>query len=253
MTEGEGRKVLVVTGGSRGIGAATAVKAAARGYDVVVNYAGNAAAADSVVKRCENAGARALAVQGDMAKPEDIERLFDAAVEAFGRIDAVVNNAGVTGLISPLADSDPNEIRRTVDLNVTGLILCTRAAVRRMAKSRGGAGGAIVNLSSIAAVLGAPGELTWYAASKGAVDSFTIGIARELARDGVRVNAVAPGLIDTEIHAAAGAPDRAQRLMGAVPMGRTGTAEEVADPILYLMSDEASYITGAILQVTGGR
>lgn len=247
------RPVLLITGGSRGIGAALAVKAAQAGYDIVINYASNGEAARKVIDACEAAGARAIMVQGDAATQEGVDAVFNACDQTFGRLDAMVPNAGITGQSSTLVDADPEQMKRVIDLNVTGTILATKAALARMLVSRGGRGGSIVMLSSAAVWVGGPKEFTWYAASKGAIDSLMIGVAREVADDGVRVNAVAPGLIDTEIHASAGIPDRIARLGGSVPIGRAGTADEVADPILYLMSPQASYVTGTIIKVTGGR
>lgn len=245
--------VLLVTGGSRGIGAAVARMAAARGWDVAVNYRRNRAAAEAVVAEVEAAGRRGAAVRGDLADPAQVAPLFDAAEAALGRLGGLVNSAGRTGFASPLVDSDPEEIRRTVDLNVTGLILATREAIRRMARSRGGEGGAIVNVSSAAATLGSTGEFVWYAATKGAVDIFTEGVCREVATDGIRVNAVQPGLILTEIHAAAGKPERVEALAPRIPIKRAGSPEEVAEAILWLLSDAASYVTGANIRVAGGR
>lgn len=247
------RPVLLITGASRGIGAATALKAARAGWDIAVNYARDAHAAAAVVRNARAAGAKAEAFQADVAKNDDIEKLFLAVDKQFGRLDGLVNNAGSTGRSSPFMESSAETIRDVIDLNVTGALLVAQQAARRMAKSRGGHGGRIVNLSSTASSLGSPGEFIWYAASKGAVDSMTIGLARELAADGIRVNAVAPGLIETDIHASSGDPGRLQRFTAFVPMARTGAADEVADAILYLLSDAASYITGVTLRVSGGR
>jgi len=246
-------KVVIVTGGSRGIGAATARLAAARGYDVCVNYLGAADAARAVAAEIEQAGSRALVVQGDTSDESDVERLFATVDRELGPIAALVNNAGIVGATSRVADVTMATLRRTFDINVIGCFLCARAAVRRMSTANGGRGGAIVNLSSAAATLGSPNEFVHYAASKGAIDSFTIGLAREVAREGIRVNAVTPGLIETDIHASVGDPGRLARLAPAVPMGRGGTADEVAETILWLMSDAASYVTGANLRVSGGR
>lgn len=247
------RPILLVTGASRGIGAATAILAAQRGYDVAVNYQANQAAARDVAERCRAAGARAEIVQGDMAVESDIERLFETVDKRLGRLTHLVNNAGIVGRAARVDDADPAMIRAVIDLNVTGAILVARQAVRRMSPRHGGRGGAIVNISSVAASLGAPGEYVWYAASKGAVDSLTYGLSRELAREDIRVNAVAPGLIATDIHAAGGEPGRVERLAPQLPTGRAGTAEEVAETILFLLSDAASYVTGAVLRVGGGR
>ena len=247
------RPVMLITGASRGIGAATAIKAAKAGYDLVVNYAGNAEAAAQVVAACEAEGAKAVAVQADVANQAGNETLFDAADAAFGRLDVVITNAGRTGLASTLVDADPEDIAKTVELNVTGALLTAREGARRMMKSRGGSGGHIINLSSAAVWIGSAGEFVWYATSKGAIDVMTLGLSKELAGEGIRVNAVAPGLIDTDIHASAGKPDRVEKMSGLIPMGRGGSAEEVADTILYLVSDQASYVTGTVLKVAGGR
>lgn len=246
-------KVLLVTGGSRGIGAAVCRLAARDGWDVAVNYGADAAAAAEVVAAVEAAGRRALALQGDVADAGAVATLFEKTEAALGPLDALVNSAGITGRISPLADSDLDEIRRTVDINVNGTLYCCREAVRRLARSRGGRGGSIVNLSSAAATIGSAGEFVWYAASKGAVDSLTIGLSKEVGPEGVRVNAVAPGLIETEIHATAGDAGRVARLLPGVPLQRSGTAEETAEPIVWLLSEAASYVSGTILRVTGGR
>jgi NAD(P)-dependent dehydrogenase (short-subunit alcohol dehydrogenase family) len=244
---------LVVTGGSRGIGAAVARLAAARGYAVCVNYRSEREAADAVVGAIRAKGGKAVAVQGDVAREPDVVRLFDEAERALGPLAALVNNAGITGPAGRVAEVSHETLRRVLDINVIGAFLCAREAVKRMSTARGGKGGAIVNLSSMAAFLGGPGEWVHYAASKGAIESLTIGLSREVARDGIRVNAVAPGLIDTEIHAAAGFPDRVKELAASVPIGRGGTAEEVAEAILWLLSDAAAYVTGTSLRVSGGR
>lgn len=246
------KKILLITGGSRGIGAATARLAARQGYDVAINYVGNEKAANEVVADIEKNNARGIAIQGDMANETDILRMFEA-VDKFGKLTHLVNNAGITGRIGRFADSDPAMMRRVIDLNVTGAILIAQQAVRRISTKFGGKGGAIVNIGSMASALGSPGEYVWYAASKGAIDSFTIGLSREVATEGVRVNAIAPGLIATDIHATGGAPDRVERLRSMIPMGRNGEAEEVADAILYLLSEQASYVTGTIVRVSGGR
>jgi NAD(P)-dependent dehydrogenase (short-subunit alcohol dehydrogenase family) len=246
------KKIVLITGGSRGIGAATARLAARQGYDVAINYVGNEKAAKEVVADIEKCNARGIAIQGDMASEADILRMFDA-VDKFGKLTHLVNNAGITGRIGRFAESDPTMMRRVIDLNVTGAILIAQQAVRRISTKSGGKGGAIVNIGSMASALGSPGEYIWYAASKGAIDSFTIGLSREVATEGVRVNAIAPGLIATDIHATGGAPDRVERLRSMIPMGRNGEAEEVADAILYLLSEQASYVTGTIMRVSGGR
>ncbi len=250
MTEPQ---VLIVTGASRGIGAATARLAAQRGYDVCVNYLGNAEGAQAVVRDVESAGRRAVAVQGDVAREDDVERLFETVDRELGRLGALVNNAGLTGQASRLDAVEAETLRRVLDVNVLGVLLCSRAAVRRMSTRHGGPGGAIVNISSVAASLGMGGDYVWYATSKGAIDSLTIGLANEVAKEGIRVNAVAPGLTVTDIHVAAGDPTRPERLGPTVPVGRAGAPEEIAEPILWLLSEAASYTTGAILRVGGGR
>ncbi len=247
------RPVIIVTGGGRGIGSAIAVKSAKAGYDVVVNFAGDAAAAENTVAACQSAGAKAIAVKADVSNQVGVDAVFAASDAAFSRLDAVVTNAGITGESGTLAEADPDMIKRVIDLNVTGAILTAREAARRMMKSKGGKGGNIVNLSSAAVWIGSPNDFTWYAASKGSIDVLTLGLSRELAGEGIRVNAVAPGLIDTDIHASAGIPDRIERLGSSVPIGRGGSADEVADGVMYLLSDQASYVTGTVLKVAGGR
>ena len=246
-------KVVIITGGSRGIGRAAALAAAARGYRIVVGYATNKAAADEVVALIEGKNGKAIAVKCDVAHERDILALFKAADE-FGTLGALVNNAGIVGKSGVRVDEMSAErIQQMMAVNVTGSILCAREAVKRMSTRRGGKGGVIVNLSSVASRLGAPNTYVDYAASKGAVDSFTVGLGHEVAGEGIRVVAIRPGLIDTEIHASGGEPDRAHRLAPMVPMKRVGTAEEIANAIVWLMSDEASYVTSAILDVSGGR
>ena len=248
-----GAGALLITGGGRGIGAATARLAAARGWRVCFSYARDETAAAEVVRAIEAAGGQALAVRSDVRREAEIAAMFDAAERAFGPVTGLVNNAGITGRIGPIVDAQPDMIREVVEVNVTGAILVAREAVKRMSTARGGQGGAIVNISSGAATLGSPGEYVHYAASKGAIDTFTLGLAREVAREGIRVNAVAPGLILTDIHASGGEPGRPERMAPGIPIGRPGTPEEVAEPILFLLSPAASYITGAVLRVAGGR
>ena len=246
-------KILLITGGSRGIGAASARAAARAGYKVAINYVNDAKAADMLTKEIRKAGGTAVPIKADVAREDEIVRLFETVDRELGRITHLVNNAGITGRAGRIADTDAGALERVIAVNVTGAILVAREAVRRMSTARGGKGGAIVNLSSMAAVLGAPGEWVGYAASKGAIDSFTVGLAREVAREGIRVNAVAPGLIDTDIHVTAGQPDRLERMAPTVPMARAGSAAEVAAAILWLLSEEASYVTGTIVRVSGGR
>ena len=241
--------VLLIAGGSRGIGAATARLAAQRGYDVAVNYMSNAQAAASVVDAVKAAGRKAVALQGDMSVEADIERVFDEAARALGPITHFVHSAGIPGKNSPLMDATAETMREVVDVNLMGALLCSRAAARRMSTARGGPGGSIVLLSSIASLTGGVGEYVFYAAAKGGVDVLTLGLGRELAKEGVRINAVRPGPIDTEIHA----PGRLARITPLLPMGRPGQPEEVAEPVLFLLSDAASYITGTVLNVAGGR
>lgn len=246
-------KTIVVTGGSRGIGAATARLAGARGWAVAFSYARNEAAAKETAAAVEAAGGKALAVKSDAALEADVIALFDKAIEAFGPIDGVVNNAGVIAPAMAFADMSLDRFRNMIDINVLGAFLVAREAARRLSTSRGGRGGSLVNLSSAAAKLGAPGEFVDYAGTKGSVEPLTIGLSKELGSQGVRVNAVRPGLIDTDIHTDAGAPDRAQRMGVNTPLGRAGTAEEVAQAIVWLLSDDSSYVSGDILEVTGGR
>lgn len=246
-------RILLVTGAGRGIGAAIARLAAKRGYDVAINYAGNDAAANAVVADIKSAGRRGVAIKGDMGNPGDIANLFLEVDKHLGRITDLVNNAGIMGYPSRVADLKPDVLKHVIDVNVTGAILVASEAVRRMSTKHGGHGGTIVNMGSMAAVLGMSGDYVWYAASKGALNSFTVGLAREVIGEGIRVNAVSPGLIDTDIHAAAGQPDRAERLKSVIPIGRFGQPEEVAESVLYLMSDQASYVVGANLSISGGR
>jgi NAD(P)-dependent dehydrogenase (short-subunit alcohol dehydrogenase family) len=250
MTAG---KALLVTGGGRGIGAAVARLAGKAGYRVAVNYASNEAAAESIVEEIRTKGGEAFAIRGDIGSEPDVLAMFEAVDKHLGRLDALVNNAGVVDRKARVEEMSLDRLDRMMRINVIGSILCAREAVKRMSTRNGGQGGAIINLSSVAAVLGSAGEYVDYAASKGAIDSFTVGLAREVAEEGIRVNAVRPGTIDTEIHASGGQPDRAGRVAPLIPMKRPGTAEEIARAVLFLLSDEASYTTGAILDVSGGR
>ncbi len=245
-------QVVIITGGSRGIGRATALAAAARGYRVCIGYASNGNAANSAVAAIEAKGGKAIAVKCDVGDERDIVALFKAA-DKLGSLGALVNNAGIVGPTSRVDEMSAERIQRMMAVNVTGSMLCAREAVKRMSTRHGGKGGVIVNLSSVAAKLGSPNTYVDYAASKGAIDSFTVGLGYEVAGEGIRVAAIRPGLIDTEIHASGGEPDRAHRLAHMVPMKRVGTADEIANAILWLMSDEASYVTSAILDVSGGR
>jgi NAD(P)-dependent dehydrogenase (short-subunit alcohol dehydrogenase family) len=244
---------MVVTGGSRGIGAATARLAATRGYDIAINYRTRQAAAEAVAADATRAGVRAIAVQGDIAKESDVVRLFETVDAELGRPSALVNNAGISGPVARVEDVDAGALKAVFELNVIGCFLCAREAVRRMSTRRGGQGGTIVNVSSIAPRLGGAGMWVHYAASKGAIDAFTWGLAREVGADGIRVNAVAPGLIDTEIHEVAGGQDRYPPIIAETPLGRVGTPEEVAETVLWLLSDAASFVTGAVLMASGGR
>lgn len=244
--------VAVVTGGSRGIGRAVAILAARRAYRVCLSYVANAAAARDVVDKIEASGSEAVAVRCDVAEEADVAALF-AAADRLGRLTALVNNAGIVDVPCRVDAMSAARLRRMMGTNVVGSMLCAREAVRRMSTRHGGQGGAIVNLSSVAGRLGGAGQYVDYAVSKGAIDTFTVGLAREVADEGIRVNAVAPGIVETEIHASAGLPGRAAKMAPSLPMRRAGTPEEIAAPIVWLLSDEASYTTGAILDVAGGR
>ena len=244
--------VAIVTGGSRGIGRAAAIAAAKRGYRVCIGYASNKAAADEVVGMIAASNGKAVAVKCDVGSEADIFSLFKAA-DGLGPLGALVNNAGVVDMTARVDEMSAARLTRMMNINVVGSILCAREAVKRLSTKHGGSGGVIVNVSSMAATLGSPGQYVDYAASKGAIDTFTVGLAREVSGEGIRVNAIRPGLIDTELHASGGEPDRAHRLSHMVPMKRVGTADEVANAIVWLMSDEASYVTGTIVDVSGGR
>ena len=247
------QRTVLVTGGGRGIGAATSWLAAQRGWAVAVNYTNGAAAAQGMVARIREAGGRALAVQADVSDPAQVLAMFEAVDTELPPLGALVNNAGVVDAPSRVDVMTVPRLQRMFAVNVFGSFICAREAILRMSMIHGGHGGCIVNLSSAAARLGSPGQYVDYAAAKGAIDAFTIGLAKEVAAEGIRVNAVRPGLIDTEIHASGGQPDRAKQLAPTVPMQRTGTAEEVAEAVLWLLSDRSSYTTGAVIDVTGGR
>lgn len=246
------RPILLVTGGSRGIGAAICRKAAAQGYDLLVNYRSDKASAEAVAADCRMLGAKAEIVQGDTATEEGIAAIFTAA-DLLGPLYGLVNNAGVVDVTARVEEFDRARLDRMFAVNVIGKIRCATEAVKRMSTKRGGKGGVIVNISSMAAVIGSSGQYVDYAAAKAAVDTFTVGLSREVATEGIRVNAIRPGIIDTDIHASGGLPDRARDLAPIVPMQRPGTADEVADSVLYLLSPQASYVTGALLNVSGGR
>lgn len=245
MTE----KILLITGGGRGIGAATAKRAAEQGYAVAINYKSDEKSAASVVDAIVKAGGKAVAIKGDMAVEGDVERIFKDVDSKLGRLTHLVYNSGITGKNSRVEDVSTQTLREVMDVNVIGAFWCARAAIPRMSKNKGGAGGAIVLISSVAAEIGSGGEYVWYAASKGAIDTMTIGLARELVGDGIRVNAVAPGMIATDIHE----PGRLERVTPMIPMKRAGTPDEIAQSVMFLLSDASSYTTGAILKVSGAR
>lgn len=253
VRDDENRGAVIITGASRGIGAAVARLVGANGFPVAVNFLTNRAAAEQVVREIVSGGSRAAAICADVSREEEILRLFETTERELGRIGGLVNNAGVTGGLFRVDAVPAQAVAQVLATNVAGTILCSREAVRRMSVRHGGAGGSIVNISSLAARAGGAGEWVHYAASKGAIDSFTIGLAREVASEGIRVNAVAPGLIETELHAANGVPDRLNRLAPSIPMGRPGTPLEVAQGVLWLLSAASSYVTGSILEIGGGR
>lgn len=257
MAEQGGREQLesgtvIITGASRGIGAATALLAAQRGFSVAVNYATGEKEAAEVVRQIQRNGGKAQAIQADLGREQDIVRLF-AEAEQLGLLHALVNNAGITGGFARVEDVTGAMLEHLLAVNVTGAILCAREAVKRMSTKHGGKGGVIVNISSLASRIGSPGEWVHYAATKGAIDTFTIGLAREVAQEGIRVNAVAPGLVETGIHAANGEPGRLERLKHTIPLGRPGKPEEIAEAVVWLLSAASSYVTGSILEVGGGR
>ncbi len=245
--------VMLITGGSRGIGAATARLAARNGYTVGINYTSAREQAEAVVADIEGAGGKALAIQADISDPNSVERLFHICDLELGTLSVLVNNAGILETQARFEDITADRIDRVFAVNVRGAFMCAREAVKRMSTKHGGAGGAIVNVSSAASRLGSPGEYIDYAASKGAIDTMTIGLSKEVASEGIRVNAVRPGIIETDIHASGGEPGRVERIGPTLPMGRGGTAEEIAETILWLASDEASYVTGSFIEASGGR
>lgn len=247
------KPIALITGGSRGIGAATALLAAQKGFAVAVNYTANSLAADEVVRQIRAEGGTAITVQGDVGIEADILAMFAKVDAKLGPITSLVNNAGVVDVASRVDAMSAARLKRMFDINVLGSMICAREAVQRMSTQHGGAGGTIVNLSSVAAKLGGPGQYVDYAASKGAIDTFTLGLAKEVATEGIRVNAVRPGIIETDIHASGGQPDRARQMAPMVPMQRAGSAMEVAQAIVWLMTEESSYCTGTIIDVSGGR
>lgn len=246
-------KVVLITGGSRGIGAAAALLAARQGFAVAVNYASNSMAAEAVVRQIREAGGQALSVQADVAKEREVLAMFETVDAKLGRLNALVNNAGVVDQTTRVDGITLERLQRMFEINVFGSFLCAREAVKRMSTRYGGSGGSIVNVSSAAARLGSPGQYVDYASAKGAIDTFTLGLAKEVAAEGIRVNAVRPGVIETDIHASGGLPNRARDVAPQVPMQRAGTAREVAESIVWLLGDQASYTTGALLDVAGGR
>jgi NAD(P)-dependent dehydrogenase (short-subunit alcohol dehydrogenase family) len=246
-------RIALITGGSRGIGAATASRLASQGWDVAVTYRSDVEAAESVAEECRSLGRRAVALAGDVTSDEEVVRVFEQLDETLGRLSALVNNAGIVDSKARVDEYPPGRVARMLATNVVGPFLCAREAVRRMSTIHGGEGGAIVNVSSAASRLGSPGEYVDYAASKGAIDTMTLGLAKEVAREMIRVNAVRPGIVDTTIHASGGQPDRIDRLADQIPMGRAGRPEEIANTIAWLCSDEAAYVTGALIDVSGGR
>lgn len=245
--------ILLITGGARGIGAATALLAAQRGYAVAVNYSANKSAADGVVRQIQLSGGKAIALQADVGVESQVIALFKTIDTELGRLTALVNNAGVVDVAARVDEMSVARLRRMFDINIMGSFVCAREAIKRMSTRHGGSGGAIVNLSSVASRLGGAGQYVDYAASKGAIDSFTVGLAKEVALEGIRVNAVRPGIIDTDIHASGGQPERARQMAPLVPMQRVGSALEVAQAILWLLSEQSGYTTGALLDVAGGR
>lgn len=247
------KPVLLITGGSRGIGAATALLAARQGFAVAVNYVSNVNAAIRVVQQIHDTGGTAIAVQADVAQESQVTAMFEVIDARLGKVTALVNNAGVVDVAARVENMTLERLKRMFDINVFGSFLCAREAIRRMSTRHGGSGGAIVNVSSVAARLGSAGQYVDYAAAKGAIDSFTIGLAREVAQDRIRVNAVRPGIVDTDIHASGGQPERALQLAASIPMQRAATAQEIAQSIVWLLSDQSSYTTGALLDVSGGR
>lgn len=246
------RRAALITGGGRGIGRATALLAASKGYDVGVNYVGDEAAAEATVAACRQLGVESIAIKADVADREAVGLMFQTLDLTFGRLDLLVNNAGIVGKGSTIEALDPAILRVTFEVNVFGTVYCAKEAIKRMSRKHGGDGGVIVNLSSIAATLGSPGEYVHYAASKGAIETFTIGLAKEIAADGIRVNAVQAGTTDTEIHARSGNPDRPTMVAKTAPLGRVATPDDIAEAVIWLASDAAAYTTGASLRVGGG-